>query len=65
MNKAQIQMKIEMLEAELNYLKGIKIKCQSCEHFAHAPMCSHWQAPVPAETQAIGCDEWIYDAIPF
>ena len=65
MNKQQIQMKIEMLERELIITKSIPTNCNSCEYFVHAPVCSKWQSPVPNEVRPVGCDDFVYDQIPF
>ena len=65
MNKQQIQMKIDMLERELKITKSIPINCNSCEHFVHAPVCSKYKSPVPKDVQAVGCDDFVYDQIPF
>lgn len=37
--------------------------CAACDHFANG-FCRHWNAPVPAEAQASGCDAF-EESIPF
>lgn len=65
MTRIEIQTKIELFRRELRTLEAIKICCHSCEHFVHSPVCSKYQAPVPQDVQAVGCDDFVYDQIPF
>lgn len=65
MTRIEIQAKIDVFRRELKHLESIKICCNTCEHFAHAPVCSKYQSPVPKEVQSVGCDDFVYDQIPF
>lgn len=62
MNKIQIEMKRAMLEKELNQLPVVK--CGSCESFKDG-WCSKFEANPPHEVVSVGCEEWIWDGIPF
>jgi hypothetical protein len=64
MNKAQIEMKIQMLEKELTYLKSRPMNCTTCENHS-AGFCKHWGEKVPADVIPAGCDEWLDDCVPF
>jgi hypothetical protein len=47
-------------------LSRIVPDCKSCEHMNSAQCCSlNADQKVPKEFQAIGCDAWSYDFIPF
>jgi hypothetical protein len=41
--------------------------CTGCTHWRHGKnaRCGKWDAVPPAEVQAVGCDYWRYDDIPF
>lgn len=64
MTRAEIQAKIDLFRRELKTLEAIKISCANCDHFATG-QCKKFQAVPPAEVQAVGCDEYEYDEIPF
>lgn len=64
MTRIEIQTKIELFRRELRTLEAIKIHCGNCEHFAYS-QCQKFQAVPPADVQAVGCDEYEYDEIPF
>lgn len=64
MKRVEIQAKIEVFRRELRMLESIKINCGNCKHF-HSAKCYKFDAVPPAEVQAIGCDEYEHDGIPF
>ena len=65
MTRTEIQTKIELYRRELMTLENIKIGCGSCEHGSTSGWCNKFNAAPPADVQAVGCDEWKYDEIPF
>ena len=65
MNRIELKTKIELFKRELKHLESIEIKCNTCEYGAHSGWCAKFQAVVPADVQAIGCDDWTHDGIPF
>ena len=65
MTKTEIQYKIELFRRELRVLESIQITCRTCEHGASGGWCSKFEAAPPAEVQAVGCDSWSHDLIPF
>lgn len=61
--------KVELL-ATKNWLKQTlekmpSPKCENCEHHNRISICSLFDEVPPAEIQAAGCDEWVYDGVPF
>lgn len=59
--KIQIEMKKAMLERELNQLPVVK--CGTCEHWKDS--CGKFGEAPPVEVQAVGCDAWEWDGVPF
>jgi hypothetical protein len=56
----------EKLQAALAIVETLPehTPCAACENFdANSSRCAHWQTVVPAEAQAVGCDQWGY--LPF
>ncbi len=41
--------------------------CSGCTHWRNGgnAKCSKWDAVPPEEVQAVGCEDWRYDDIPF
>lgn len=64
MKRIEIQTMIQLFRRELRTLEAIKIHCGNCDHFATG-QCKKFQAVPPAEVQAVGCNEYEYDEIPF
>jgi hypothetical protein len=65
MNKTQLSLKIDLLERELKFLKGKNTGCIDCQHHDGDGHCAHWQAEIPKDVIAAGCDEWVDDGCPF
>ena len=55
------------LRARLAELDAIRATCEHCEHFAHPPMCSKFDAAPPEEFRSTegACPEWRFDGVPF
>lgn len=64
MTKTELRIRIELHQRELRTLERIKVGCRSCEHYA-MPECVKFQSSPPPDIVQQGCDEWIYDHIPF
>lgn len=62
MNKLQISLKREMLEKELRQLPNVA--CINCQEFKSG-WCNKYQANPPEDVVKEGCDEWLWDEIPF
>lgn len=75
MNKAELERQTgaarlahEMAEKHYRMVASIKVECESCEFFAgltRARLCQKWGATPPPEVIPVGCEEWVYDLIPF
>lgn len=65
MTRIEIQAKIEVFRRELRTLEAIKISCGTCEHGANGGWCQRFQAAPPEDVQAVGCDDYVYDCVPF
>lgn len=67
MGRIELRAKIELFEAELKGLRRIDTGCGGCIHSEHRKdgTCTKWNQVVPQEHRAAGCDEWVYDEIPF
>ena len=65
MNPAQKARALDTLTAALSIVQALPEdrSCAGCENFIKGD-CAKWGAPVPAEAQADGCQEWA-EAIPF
>lgn len=64
MNKAELQVRVEIFERELKQLRSIKVGCQSCVHYARS-VCAKWEVAPPPDIVQQGCEEWTYDFVPF
>lgn len=53
-----------MLERELKALPDAAA-CKDCTHFGPAGICNQFEQPVPDEFQAVGCESWEWDEVPF
>lgn len=67
MRPAEIQVKINVLNHELNFWKSLLAKksCRDCEHGQTQGWCQKFEAQPPEDVQKAGCDEWSWDQIPF
>ncbi len=66
MTKQELKIKIALFSRELNDLNRIQIRCNTCEHFLdRIKRCEKHQACPPDEVINAGCDDWVYDLIPF
>lgn len=64
MNRAQLAAKLELFKSEVLALEQIKPTCTICI-FGQQPLkCDKW-GNVPKEVWAKGCDDWLWDEIPF
>lgn len=64
MNKQELQLKIELFRRELQDLESISVSCHTCESYS-MPECLRYESSPPPDVVKQGCDEWVYDAIPF
>lgn len=44
-----------------------EVNCRGCRHSDKGTpsVCRKWNMQPPPEVQSAGCDEWIYDEVPF
>lgn len=65
-NKPILQQVITFHRARLRHYEEIEVSCTSCVHFVQIDQrCKKFEAAVPEEIVVKGCDEWVYDDIPF
>ena len=65
LTKPIIKIKLDMLSRELSRLKSIKPTCSNCLNYAQGPHCNRFDAAPPAHILSAGCEDWVYDEIPF
>lgn len=65
MTKTELQAKIDLYTRELNTLKSIPVRCNSCEHGASNGWCKLADCAPPPEVRNVGCDAWVFDEVPF
>ena len=65
MNRIELKTKIELFRRELKLLESIKVGCLSCEHGTRKGWCDKFEAAPPSDVIDVGCDEYVYDEIPF
>lgn len=66
MTKQELHIKVALFQRELADLNRIKVRCNTCEHFTERiKRCDKHQACPPDEVISAGCDDWVYDPIPF
>lgn len=56
---------LESAERTYRFFKNIRVHCPSCRYFGIRGMCDRWGQQVPVDVQPVGCDDWVYDDIPF
>jgi hypothetical protein len=66
MRIAEIEVKINIARREMEYWQGIlkNKKCGECEHFQQGT-CLKFNARPPGGDKEPGCDEFLWDEIPF
>ena len=66
MRPAEIQVKINVLQREMDFWRGVLAdkRCGNCTEYVQG-ICHKYQAMPPAGDKEPGCDEWVYDMIPF
>lgn len=65
MNRNDLTDRIAYAERDIAFLKQIKTNCTTCEHYNASGFCKLHQGKPPAEFVAIGCDDWLFDDVPF
>jgi hypothetical protein len=65
MTRTELQAKIELFGRELRALQAIPVRCTSCQHCTRDRWCDKFKAAPPDDVRAIGCEDWVYDEIPF
>lgn len=57
----------DALRARLDELDRIQTTCDHCQHFAHAPRCTKFDAVPPEDFRRTPgvCEQWRFDGIPF
>ena len=64
MTLTELNIKKEALKNMLDRLNAIETNCLQCDHFSNG-RCAKYDAPVPQEFLAEGCDHWEWNGIPF
>lgn len=65
MDRVTLQAMRDGLRLRLSTLDRVKVRCESCQNFQQRGQCALAESAVPKEVQAVGCDEWVWDEIPF
>lgn len=65
-NRAILEQIISFHRSNYSFYQNIKTNCESCSYFKDSiGFCGKYEDMVPADVVAKGCDEWLYDDIPF
>lgn len=66
MSPAEIQVKINVARREMEFWQGVLAdkRCGNCEHYDFG-MCTKYDAAPPEADKQPGCDEWVWEQIPF
>jgi hypothetical protein len=68
MTRTELGIRIDLHQRELKFLESIPVGCSTCKNYStadRAPRCEKFNAHPPPEVIRDGCDEWVYDEIPF
>lgn len=63
LNLSELKVVRESLQASLAKLPTPK--CDNCEHLYVNRRCALFDEVPPSEVQAVGCESWQHDGIPF
>lgn len=63
MNKTEISVRIHILQQELTFYKGIR-GCSMCDNWKNSK-CSLYNSVPPDDVRVDGCDQFVWDSIPF
>lgn len=63
--KVDIIKRIEELRSELNFLESINTGCQKCINFDRGGCRMASGHTPPQEILEAGCNEWVWDEVPF
>jgi hypothetical protein len=64
MTLTELNVKKEALQSMLKTLNAIDTGCTQCDHFMQGK-CLKFNAQIPPEFVAKGCEDWEWDGIPF
>ena len=69
MNKIELTTMASLHEREARRLRSIElscVNCNNCEHFKNrGGLCGMYDAAPPPEVLSVGCDQWLYNEVPF
>ena len=72
LSKAEVIAARDAIARTKKRLDAIQFRCDTCAHWIRIQgsqpvqmTCNRWQRTPPADFQKVGCDEWIYDDVPF
>lgn len=65
MNRAEFQERVNYCKRELDFLMAVEAGCNRCAKFSSSSKKCADFGEVPADFIAIGCDNWIFDDVPF
>ncbi len=65
MNRPLREALIQHHKSVATELERITPSCTTCEHMQAGCCAANADQPIPKEFQAVGCDAWSYDCIPF
>lgn len=63
MNRNEFQDRLNYCRRELQWLEAQSCDCSTCA-MRTDNICKTY-GPIPAEFMAQGCDEWVFDDVPF
>ena len=64
-NRATLAEILQFHRARLAELERADQGCGGCLHLGEGMHCKKWDAVPPVEFRATGCEDWVYDEIPF
>ena len=67
MTRSDLHAKITLFAKELQLLQKIDQGCSGCDYSEHRRdgTCRKWNQTVPVDVRKVGCNEWVWDEIPF
>lgn len=63
MTRIELDVQRTALRRMLTTLDAVKVECRTCGAWVGSTCAKY--GPPPAEVVPVGCDEWVFDWIPF
>lgn len=64
MDKKEYAYRLDIATREIQLLESCRPSCKSCDHW-RAVVCGVYQEAPPPHIQEEGCDNWVWNDIPF